>query len=733
MTLSIWRYSHLSLAILSFIFLLMASITGVILSFDAVDEKLNPYKVDGFDQLTLAEILPELQAQYPEILELSVDHNQYVTLEGFDEDGNDFKQYIDPKNGKFLGEPIKKSPFIEWTTSLHRSLFLHETGRFIVGVMSFLLFMIAISGTILIVKRQQRIRHFFAKINKDFFAQYFHVVAGRLLLIPIIVISLTGTYLFLLRFEVIPNPTVEMSEVQSSSEENSTKLSTNDFQIFQSIKLAEVEKIEFPFDPDDPNEFYKIKLDNREVTVNQINGKIESESFYPKAQVLEKLSLDLHTGRTNAIWAIILGFASLNILFFIYSGFVITFKRTRTKIGKNKFTAKEAEIVLLVGSENGSTLSFARKIHEQFLANGHQAFIAQMNQYELFSNAKYLLVFTSTYGLGDAPTNAKKFQDLLNQFPQKQTINYSVVGFGSRAYEDFCGFALKVDQWLAEKNWTNRLTDLKLVNDKSPEDFTVWVNQFKEKTDIPLATTPAMYVEKAPKLKKIKVLDVTETKPNDETFKIVFDTKQKFKSGDLLAIYPENDHRERLYSIGKVNNKLQLIVKLHEFGLGSQFLNNLRIDFEIKTRIIKNKAFHFPKKSKQVILIANGTGIAPFLGMIDENSAQKEICLYAGFRYENETTISYQKFANDQIKANKLKTYNVAYSRENKKQYVMDLVKNDAVFIADFLQNKGVIMVCGALAMQHDIEKVLEEICQEYLKKSFSEFKNNDQFLTDCY
>ena len=182
-----------------------------------------------------------------------------------------------------------------------------------------------------------------------------------------------------------------------------------------------------------------------------------------------------------------------------------------------------------------------------------------------------------------------------------------------------------------------------------------------------------------------------------------------------------------------MNNKLQLIVKLHEFGLGSQFLNNLRIDSEIKTRIIKNKAFHFSKKSKQVILIANGTGIAPFLGMIDENSAQKEICLYAGFRYENETTISYQKFANDQIKANKLKTYNVAYSRENKKQYVMDLVRNDADFIADFLQNKGVIMVCGALAMQHDIEKVLEEICQENLKKSFSEFKNNDQFLTDCY
>lgn len=732
MTLSIWRYAHLALAILSFLFLTMASITGVILAIDPVVEKTQPYKADHFNQLSLAEIIPVLQEKYAEIIELNVDHNQFVTLEGFDEDGNDFKQYINPTTGEKLGEPIKKSEFIEWVTSLHRSLFLHETGRFIVGVMSFLLFLIAFSGTILIIKRQQGIRHFFAKINKDFFAQYFHVVAGRLLLIPILIISLTGTYLFMLRFEMITNPKAEVAEITSSADENTKKIDSKDFAIFKETKLADIQKIEFPFDPEDPNEFYKLKLDDREITINQINGKVENETLYSTAQVFEKLSLDLHTGRTNMVWAIILGIASLHILFFIYSGFVITFKRTRTKIGKNKFTANEAEIILLVGSENGSTLGFANKIQEQILANGQKSYMAQMNQYEVYPNAKQLIIFTSTYGIGDAPTNAKNFEHLIKKFPQQQEIKFSVVGFGSRAYTEFCGYAIKVDQWLNDQKWATRLIDLKTINDKSPEEFANWVTSFKKITNIPLATIPAMYVGKAPKLKNVKVISTTKITEEDATFSVLLDVKEKFKSGDLLAIYPENNHKERLYSVGKVDNKLQLIVKLHEFGLGSQYLYHLTRNSTIKARIVKNKAFRFPKASK-VVMIANGTGIAPFLGMINENKNNVETHLYTGFRHLNPTTKGYQDFAKKQIEKNHLTSYHNAFSREENKQYVMDLVHRDAKFFAETLQNKGIIMVCGALAMQHDVEKVLEEICQEHLNKSFEEFKANGQFLTDCY
>ena len=732
MTLSVWRYAHLALAIISFLFLTMASITGVILAIDPVVEKTQPYKVDNFDAITLAQSLPQLRKIYPELVELSVNHNQFVTLEGFDADGNDFKQFVNPITGKALGTPKEKSEFIQWITSLHRSLFLHETGRFIVGIISFLLLLISVSGTILIIKRQQGVRHFFAKINKDYFAQYFHVVTGRILLIPILIISLTGTYLFMIRFEIIPNKEIEAQEVSSSANENSKQIELKDFPIFKSTLLADVDKIEFPFDSEDPEEFYKIKLKDRELTVNQLTGKVENETIYPTSKVLENLSLNLHTGRTNMLWAIILGIASLNILFFIYSGFAITLKRKATKI-KNKYKTEDAETIILVGSENGSTLTFANKIHQQFLDAGEKSFLTELNQYKIFPKAKKLIIFTSTYGLGDAPTNAKNFEKLINKIPQDQTINYSVVGFGSKAYEDYCAFAIRIDEILANQNWANRLIEIKTINDRSPEDFTDWVNSFNEKSEIKLETTSALYSEKTPKLKNLKVVEKNNLKENDKTFSLKISTNQTFQSGDLIAIYPENDHRERLYSIGKVDNKIQLIVKLHEFGLGSQFLNNLSINSTLKAKIVHNSTFHFPKKSKKVVMIANGTGIAPFLGMIDENSKKIETHLYCGFRHNNDTTKSYAEFAEKQIERNHLSKFNIAFSREENSEYVMDLVKKDANLFVETLQNGGTIMICGALAMQHDVEKVFEMICQEHLNKSFDEFKTNGQLLTDCY
>lgn len=730
MTLSIWRYAHLALAFISSAFLIILSITGVILAVDAINEKSPAYKVENFDNITLAQVLPTLRENYFEILEIKIDHNDFVTIDAMDEDGNSIKSYIDPTTGKKIGEIVPKSDFINWVTALHRSLFLKETGRAIVGVVSFLLMLISISGLILVIKRQQGILNFFTKVNKDSFSQYFHVVTGRWLLIPVLIIALTGTLIFLARLEpLVGQPT----EIKHQVAENLPAKELKDIEFFQNTKLSSVEKIEFPFIPDDEAEPFIIHLRKKAVSVNQVNGAIISESLNPYSAIVEKFNVDLHTGRTNAIWAAILGIASLNILFFIWSGFVITFKRTKTKIGKNKYKANEAEIILLVGSENGATVGFASKIQEQLLANGKKSFIAQMNQYEVYPKAKQLIIFTSTYGIGDAPANAKKFEQLLNQFPQQQNIEFTVVGFGSRAYAEYCGYAIKVDQWLANQSWTTRLLDLKTVNDKSPEEFTNWVIAYKETTDIPLATTPAMYVGKAPKLKNVKVISTTKVTEEDATFKVVLDVKEKFKSGDLLAIYPESDHKERLYSVGKVDNKLQLIVKLHEFGLGSQYLYNLVQNSTIKARIVKNKAFHFPKNASKVVMIANGTGIAPFLGMLDENSKQVETHLYTGFRHDNETSKSYQKFATKQISTNHLSQFHIAFSREEQKQYVMDLVRRDAKFFAETLQNGGILMICGALAMQHDVDKVLEQICQQHLKKSFEEFKTNGQFLTDCY
>ncbi len=731
MTLSIWRYAHLTLAILTFSFLIVASSTGVILAYDAAQEKVQPYRVDDFSELNLAQSLPELRKVFPEITEITVDHNQFVTLEGFDQEGKEVKAYINPKTGKILGKPIEKSEFINWVTSLHRSLFLKETGRFAVGIISFLLMLISISGLILIIKRQQGVKHFFDKIKKDFFSQYFHVVSGRLLLIPVLVIAITGTYLFMIRFEFIPKGKNENVVIKKNNDESEKKIA--EFPIFKETKFNNVKKIEFPFIEDEPEEYFVLKLKDREISVNQINGNIVKEEKYPLTTIYDNLSLSLHTGRGSVTWAIILGLASLNILMFIYSGFVITFKRTRNKI-RNKHKAEDAEIVILVGSENGSTLGFASHIHSQFNSAGKKSFLTELNHYKVFPKAQHILVFTSTYGLGDAPTNAKHFKNLLPKFPQNQKVKYSVVGFGSKAYDDFCGYAIEIDQLLGEQNWAEPQLALHTVNDRSTTEFAEWAKQWSYETMIPLASAPSLYNQKTPSLKPMKVVGKSEIVEEVTTFKILLKPGRtlSFKSGDLLAIYPDNDHKERFYSIGKVDGAIQLVVKLYENGLGSGFLYKLKEGQEIKARIVKNSEFHLPKKANKVAMISNGTGIAPFLGMIEENSKETEAHLYCGFRRSSKLTKSYEDFAAENIQKGKLTKLNLAYSREEQSQYVMDLVKRDAIFFIDLLTQGGYIMICGALKMQHDLEDLLRDLCTQQ-NKNYEDYKANGQILTDCY
>jgi sulfite reductase (NADPH) flavoprotein alpha-component len=729
MTLSFWRYAHLALALFSSLFLILASTTGIILAVDAMQEKTLPYKADNFDKITLGETLPILKKQYAEITELSIDHNQFVTLQAIDADGNDINSYIDPKTGKALGKPVKKSEFIQWVTGFHRSLFLHETGRFFVGVISFLLFLIAISGFALVLNRQRGIRNFFSKVVKDYFVQYYHVVLGRMALVPILIIAFTGTYLSLERFNFF----MGKEEKKKEKTEIVTPSKNKTASVFATTLLADVNKIEFPF-TDDPEEYYIIQLKDREIEVNQVTAAVVTEKRSPLTVQLADLSLNLHTGKTNAIWAFILAIASINILFFIYSGFAITLKRRSSRI-KNKFKASESKYILLAGSENGSSLRFANAILKQLIGHGEKAFITELNSYNTFPKAEHIIVFSSTHGLGDAPSNGSKFISLLKKYPQQQKINYSVVGFGSKAYPDFCEFAFEIDKQLENQNWTERLLDVQTVNDKSATEFVEWIKLWSAKTGIPLSTTPSLYNHVPKGLQKLMVLDKTLVSEHEQTFILTLkaNARAKFSSGDLLAIYPANDTRERLYSIGNHSGNLQLVVKLHPNGLGSEFLNSLVPGNTIKARIINNKSFHFPKKASKVALISNGTGIAPFLGMIEQNKTKTETHLYAGFRMETETVSGYKKFTAEMIQKQKLQSFHLALSREAEHFYVMDLIKRDADFFIDVLKEGGVIMICGSLAMQKDVEAILDKLCLERKIKSISDYRENGQLLTDCY
>ncbi|MBO0950138.1 PepSY domain-containing protein [Fibrella forsythiae] len=732
MTISVWRYSHLALAVSSFLLLTLASVTGIILAFEPVSQKLQPYRADNVGQLTLAQTLPVLKKGYEELTELSVDANQFVQLRGTDANGKNLTAYVDPRTGSILGTPTPQSEFFQWVTALHRSLFLHEAGRFFVGLTAFLLLLITVSGTMLIIQRQRGVKRFFTRIVRDNFAQYYHVVLGRLSLIPIIVIALSGTYLSLARFNLvgeatIVSPTIDLDALQSKPERKPA-----DFAVFQNTRLVDVQSIEFPFS-DDVEDYYTLKLKDRELTINQLTGEILSEKPYPTAVLLTSLSLDLHTGRGSLIWALILAVASGNILFFIYSGFAITWKRLANR-AKNKYTATESRFIILVGSENGSTFRFAQLVHQHLLKQGKKAYLTDLNNYGVFPEAEHLLVLTATYGLGEAPTNARRFAALVEKYPQPQSVRYSVVGFGSHAYPDFCQFAFDVNQLLAKQAWAAPLVDIHTVNDRSPEEFSLWADAWSQQANLPIPISADLLQAPKRRFDKLTVTGNTRTALPDGTFLIRMrgSRRRNVASGDWLAIYPANDHRERLYSIGVLENELQLSVRLHPGGLGSGFLHELTPGEAIRARIVSNASFHFPKKAPVVIMIANGTGIAPFLGMISQNRQQTPCHLYCGFRQRTSLAM-YGDFLEESRAAKKLTNLHIAYSREGDKQYVSDLLIRDADFITNVLMMNGVVMICGSLAMQKDVLDILDSLCQNKLGNAVSYYQAHGQLLMDCY
>jgi len=730
---SVWRYSHFALAISSSLFILLATLTGLVLAFEPIDTKLQAFRSPGSTFLTLGPVIDTLTSVYDEILDLEVDANGFVKVAviSMEEDLNgDF--YVNPNNGKKIGDIPNKRPIFEFTTNLHRSLFLKTPGRIFVGLTSFFLLLIAGTGFLLLLKRQKGWQHFFDKIVKEDAAQYYHVVTGRWMLIPIIIIAATGVYLSLWRFTLIPTSDPQ-SIVTTQELSASPTLATSEFPIFKATRLSEVRKLEFPFSPD-VEDFFLLSLKNRQLKINQITGEIVEEVYFPFATQMSSLSFDLHTGNGNIIWSIILGLAAINILYFMYSGTVISLRRIRSKI-HNKYTATEAEIVILIGSENGSTQSFGKLLQKTLLQLRQKVFIDELNNYQSYTCMKNLVVLTSTYGEGDPPVNANRFLELFNAKPPKIQAKYAVVGFGSLAYPNYCQYALDVDAKLKAHELCTPLAKPFLIHNKSYTSFKKWAEKWGEQVGIQLVI-PAIKQQKKGKSHSFTISEKqTVEGVYDETFTLRLSSPtSKFRSGDLLAITPPSDPIERQYSIAKLpDSSILLSIKRHEFGICSNYLNDLAISEQIEGRIERNKHFHLPKNAPSVTLIGNGTGMAPFLGMIQKRRSKPKTRLYWGGRTWKSYQL-YQKWIDHALEQGVLQYAKIALSKEEGPyRYVQDIIRQDAKTLVDQLAQGGVILICGSVAMQNGVLEVLQEASLEHQGIHLSKYQQKEQILMDCY
>lgn len=723
MTLSIWRYSHYMLAFVSAIFLILASVTGIILSFEPMIQSVQGYDVVNLDETSLGDTILILKDKYPEVLSLEVTKDNYVIASLVLKDGKTSTNYIHPKTGKILGNVVEKAPIFKWITSLHRSLFLKTIGRLFVGFISFLLCFIVITGVFLLAKRQGGFIKWFTRIKERDFNMRYHVILGRWLLLPILIIAFTGAFLSAEKFSLLPE-TITSLDWNKEVDETMTQQPINEIPFFKDVILSEIKKVTFPFS-EFPEDYFEITLNHKDVLVHQYTGNVMSEAPHPFTQMASQWSFEWHTGEGSILWSIILLLASVSILFFIYSGTAMFLKRRKKIIEKVEMVDKDqARYIILVGSESGDTYAFAKAVLKSLNKAGMTTHLATLNEYTTYKNAENITILTSTYGDGDPPTNASNFEKRFKEVTQENEIRYTVVGFGSKDYPAFCKFALKVDALLSKTESFIPTMPLVKINEHSETEKASWVKEWSNTINVDITVDVIKNeINKIP----FEILDNTGVNV-DDTFLLRLKPllQTTFTSGDLIGIIPPGEEKSRKYSIARIGDEILLSIKKHDKGKCSSYLSTLQKGNTLYGTIKTNTSFHFPENASQVVFISNGTGIAPFLGMIKDNKASVPVTLFWGGRTKDSFNL-YKTILKD------FDNCTIALSQEVEQEYVQDLLYKESKGVAKAMSNDAHIMICGSLSMKKDVLNVLDTISKKHLDVSITHSRFTNRILTDCY
>jgi len=478
----LWRNTHLALALISVGFLLLATVTGVILAFDPIQKEWAPLSVQGARSLSVADLLHNLDGEYETILDVEMLDNDAVKIATIDMDeaqNGDF--IIDPFTGKRIGDVPESNSFFQTVTNLHRSLFLKSTGRLLMGVTAFLFLLSIITGLLLLWKREGGLRGLFTKTIKTQNDQYLHVVVSKWTWLPLFIVAISGVYLSLLRFEVIPQ--LEMRSLPPQAMEVSqTEVPAADFELFRNMPLGKLVKLEFPFS-DDAQDPYILHARHRRWSIHQYDGRVLEAYEDPLVNQVSEWNYRLHTGSGSVAWSLVLGGSTAGVLFLIYSGLSIGYQRFRGK-ARQLFSPEEAEYIVLYGSENGSTRQFATAVFRSLLSQKKKAYLEELNGFTDFPRARHILVLTSTYGDGEPPANAASFLDLLTQKNIPASVQFAVLGFGSKAYPKFGQFALESHRALHELPQTTPLLDVEIIHNQSQGSFLEWTKKLGQQSSI---------------------------------------------------------------------------------------------------------------------------------------------------------------------------------------------------------------------------------------------------------
>ncbi len=178
----------------------------------------------------------------------------------------------------------------------------------------------------------------------------------------------------------------------------------------------------------------------------------------------------------------------------------------------------------------------------------------------------------------------------------------------------------------------------------------------------------------------------------------------------------------RSYSIASLpeHGHVRLMVRLYRdaqgnHGLASMWLcEHAAIGSTLSARVRSSHSFHAPGADVPLILIANGVGIAPFLGMLAARADQRGA---AAWLIYGERDPTHDSHALPQLRAwhdsGIIELLDVCFSRVAPRQYVQDKLGAQALLLQQWLARGAAIYVCGSPLMGLGMNEVLTTILGE--------------------
>jgi sulfite reductase (NADPH) flavoprotein alpha-component len=743
------RKLHGLFGLTGLVLVLLLAVSGTILAVFPVAARLAP-EVQATQGLSVAQVAANVMAVQPEIETLKRLPSGTLETIAYDANGMAVQSYVNAATGAILHPAALRNPVYQALRSFHRAFLINgNTGRYISGLGAVLLTLMAGSGIFLMISRMGGVGRFFAPAKGNW-THRTHARVSRWVLVPLIISALTGVYIMAAQVSWLPVTSAE-SQLYPTSAEGLPAVTPDQLHGLAAIPLSDLRELTFPM-VGDPLDVFTVKTGSQIIIVDQFNGDVLEVVPLTRSERLYDLFYRLHTGKGLAWFGAILGIAALGVPFLAATGSVIWWKRrqgSRRKI-KGNVAANGSDIVVLVGSEGGTTWDFARSLHRDLTRAGLRVHVAAMNAFRGdYPTARHVLFLASTYGNGNAPASANRFRAQLANMTHAPGWSYAVLGFGDRAFAQFCEFAKDIDSDLQDHGG-KRLIATSFINRQSSQAFASWGKDLAAALEVKLqldhqialpATRAMTLIERTVFGEEVQaptaVLRFAMSSDKHASFWDRLTGKDgkrpRFAPSDLLGILPPGSAVPRYYSVASTadNQEVEICVRKQVGGECSTMLHDLQIGDQIQCFVRTNAAFQMPTGRKPVIMVAAGTGIAPFIGMIRANKRHRPVHLFWGGR-DPDSDFLYRDDLAAGEKSQHLSSLNTAFSRVQNRAYVQDRVRQETDRLREMLRRGASVMVCGGDGMAQAVTLEFERLLSP-MGLSVAQLKANDRYMEDIF